>query len=228
MRAARLLIAEEEALLRDALTAALDAEDGFEVVAEVGHGLLVVDAVERCEPDLVLLGSTLPPGNWKEVCAELTSWSDAPKVVVREPEADEDTLRTAMEAGATGYVSGDMDLPAVLDALRSVVGGCTFVPPVMLGPLLAALMRRNRDDDRVLHAFLTLTRREREVLELLVEGHGPEAVSSALGIAPQTARTHIQNIIEKLGVHSRLEVVALAVTHGILDRLPRANVPQFP
>lgn len=217
---ARLLIAEEQALFREAITAALGAEDDLEVVGETGHGLQAIDEATHAKPDLVLLGVTLAPGNWRDICVTLTSLPAPPRVVVREDRPEQETLLAAIDAGATGYLSGDLDLPGVVGAVRQVLRGYTFVPPAMLGPLLDALRSRNSEDDRVLHSFLNLTRREREVLELLVDGSGPDAVAATLAISPQTARTHIQNIIEKLGVHSRLEVVTLAVTHGVLARLP--------
>lgn len=217
----RLLIADEQALFREAMVAAFDAEDDFEFVGEAEHAFRLLDDAARAEPDVVLLGTTLPPGDWRVTCGALVDSSRAPRVVVKERRRDQDTLLAAMEAGADGYVSGELDLGEVVSAVRQVLRGHTFVPPAMLGPLLAALLTRRRADDRVLHSFLSLTRREREVLELLVDGLGPDAVAISLTISPQTARTHIQNIIQKLDVHSRLEVVALAVTHGVMERLPQ-------
>lgn len=216
----RLLIADQQALFREAMVAAFDAEADFEVVGEAEHAFRLLDEAARTSPDLVLLGATLPPGNWRVTLVALVSSAAAPRVVVSEQRPDLGSLLAAVEAGAHGYVSGDLDLAEVVGAVRQVLRGHTFVPPAMLGSLLGTLLTRNRADDRVLHSFLTLTRREREVLELLVDGLGPEAIASVLTISTQTARTHIQNIIGKLDVHSRVEVVTLAVTHGVLERLP--------
>lgn len=218
-RRARLLVAEGQTLLREALVAAFEVEADLEVVGEADSGPRAVEQAERTRPDLVILDAALPPGDWRDVCTALKSAGAGLRVVVRQHRRDQDTLLAAVQAGVDGYVSGEMDLPRLIDAVRQVREGHTYVPPPMLGELLNALLARNRENDRVLRSFLNLSRREREVLELLVDGSGPEAVASILAISPQTARTHIQNIIEKLGVHSRLEVVALAVTHDVLERL---------
>jgi DNA-binding NarL/FixJ family response regulator len=173
----------------------------------------------RTAPDLALVGTSLPPGDWPDLCRQLKATAAGPKVVIRQHQADARALLTAVEVGADGYVSGDLQLAKILDAVREVLDGCMYVPPRMLRGLLTDLMQRNRERSEVLRLFLTLTAREREVLALLVAGHGHAGVARILHISPQTARTHIQNIIEKVGVHSRLEVVALTATHHVLDWL---------
>jgi DNA-binding NarL/FixJ family response regulator len=87
----------------------------------------------------------------------------------------------------------------------------------MLGPLLTTLMRQRKQEDAALERILRLTQREKEVLALLAEGADNEAIARALVISPQTARTHIQNILGKLNVHSRLEAAAIAMQNGLLE-----------
>lgn len=198
------------------MAAAFHAGSGFAVVAEAEDASSAVAEAARVEPDLVLLHTRLPPGNWGEVCSTLKAAAPTPNVVVRQHEPDQTTLLEAIEAGADGYVSGEMRLAPLVDAVRQVLDGHMYVPPRMLRPLIGDLMIRNLERSAVLRAFLTLTPREREVLSLLVEGRGPGAIAALLYISPQTARTHVQNIIEKLGVHSRVQVVTLAVTHEAL------------
>jgi two-component system nitrate/nitrite response regulator NarL len=93
----------------------------------------------------------------------------------------------------------------------------------MLGPLLKRLIVRRREQDEALRRMSRLTRREREVLALLAEGADNDGIAQALVISPQTARTHIQNVLSKLGVHSRLEAAAFVVQNGILDELVGAE-----
>ncbi len=217
--AARILIAEEQALIREAMAAAFEAEGDLTVVAAAGDAASVLTETLRTAPDLALLGTSLPPGDWPDLCRQLKATAAGPKVVIRQHQADARALLTAVEVGADGYVSGDLQLAKILDAVREVLDGCMYVPPRMLRGLLTDLMQRNRERSEVLRLFLTLTAREREVLALLVAGHGHAGVARILHISPQTARTHIQNIIEKVGVHSRLEVVALTATHHVLDWL---------
>lgn len=217
--AARILIGEEQALIREAMAAAFEAEGDLTVIAVAGDAAGVLTETLRTAPDLALLGTSLPPGDWPDICRKLKGTAAAPRVVIRQHQADAHALLTAVEVGADGYVSGDLQLAKILDAVREVLDGCMYVPPRMLRGLLTDLMERNRERSEVLRLFLTLTSREREVLALLVAGHGHAGVARILHISPQTARTHIQNIIEKVGVHSRLEVVALTATHHVLDWL---------
>jgi DNA-binding NarL/FixJ family response regulator len=217
--AARILIAEEQALIREAMAAAFEAEVDLTVIAVAGDAAGVLAETLRTAPDLALVGTSLPPGDWPDLCRQLKATAAGPKVVIRQHQADARALLTAVEVGADGYVSGDLQLAKILDAVREVLDGCMYVPPRMLRGLLTDLMQRNRERSEVLRLFLTLTAREREVLALLVAGHGHAGVARILHISPQTARTHIQNIIEKVGVHSRLEVVALTATHHVLDWL---------
>jgi DNA-binding NarL/FixJ family response regulator len=105
----------------------------------------------------------------------------------------------------------------LLSVIRSVHRGETLVPPRMLGELLGGLMRQRDEQVEAFRQASRLTRREREVLRLLADGSGTEAIAKALVISPQTARTHIQNIMGKLGFHSRLEAAAFARQNGIIE-----------
>jgi DNA-binding NarL/FixJ family response regulator len=116
----------------------------------------------------------------------------------------------------------------LIHVTRAVRRGETIVPSTMLGNLLTRLMRRRQEQDEAYRHISRLTPREREVLRLLVEGRGTEAIAMTLVISPQTARTHIQNILAKLGVHSRLEAAALVNETGVLERLTEEPIVRIP
>jgi len=124
-----------------------------------------------------------------------------------------------MEADASGYVTKESGLDQLVEATRAVHRGETRVPSKMLGPLLGRLIHRQRDEDEAMRKLSRLTRREREVLALMMRGADNAVIAQALTISPETARTHIQNILGKLGLHSRLEAVAFASGNGIVNRL---------
>lgn len=216
--AARLLILDADALFRDALEAAFEAEDHLRVVGGAGTAARGIAEAYRTRPDLVLVEAALPPGDGLAACRSLKERTAAQVVVVGE-RADQAQLIAAFEAGADGYASKDMELSRLIGAVRQVLGGEAHVPGVMLGPLLHRLLQRRRVGDRGQQLMLRLTRREREVLELLLEGCDPETVAQILVISPETARKHIQHVIAKFGVHSRLEVGALASEYEMLERL---------
>jgi DNA-binding NarL/FixJ family response regulator len=124
-----------------------------------------------------------------------------------------------MQAGASGYLTKATPLAQLIEATRAVLRGETIVPPAMLGDLLSQLIQSRERQNDVLRKLSRLTRREREVLALLVEGADNDLVAQRLVISPETARTHIQNILSKLDVHSRLEALALILQNNIAKEM---------
>lgn len=222
---ARLLVAAEYELFRAAMRAALELDGDLRIVAEAEDGRAVAAEASRTAADLVLLETRLPPDGGFFVCSAIKAERPATAVFMLAPEPDPATLLASVEAGADGFAPAELPLSELVGAVRQVLGGESYVPPAMLTALLHGLVRRNREADRFLQLSLRLTPREREVLELLVEGCDHEAVAQILVISPQTARTHIQNVIGKLGAHSRLEAVALTVEHRLLERSARVRRP---
>jgi DNA-binding NarL/FixJ family response regulator len=134
-------------------------------------------------------------------------------------ENDDRIFVDALEAGASGFLSKSSPLAELTDAVRSLVRGEILIPSRMMGGLLARLIRRRREQDHALRALSRLTRREREVLRLLAQGTDNDGIAQTLVISPQTARTHVQNVLGKLGVHSRLEAAAFVTSSGLLEEL---------
>jgi DNA-binding NarL/FixJ family response regulator len=139
--------------------------------------------------------------------------------VVLSDAEDEQTLISAIEAGADGFITKGCPLSELIDAARAVHRGETLVPPRMLGALLQRLIRRRREQDVAIRRVSRLTPRERQVLALLAEGANNDGIAQSLVISPETARTHVQHVLSKLEMHSRLAVAAFVVSNGILDEL---------
>jgi DNA-binding NarL/FixJ family response regulator len=140
-------------------------------------------------------------------------------VIVFSGQEDERVLLEAMEAGASGYLSKEAPLADLINAARAVHRGEALVPPRMLGALLQRIIHRRRERDEALKRMTNLTRREREVLGFLALGADNDMIAQRLVISPETARTHVQNVLGKLHVHSRLEAAAFVTQNGILDDL---------
>ncbi len=124
-----------------------------------------------------------------------------------------------MEFGASGFLTKGSPLTELLDAVHAVHAGDTLVPPRMLGSLLQRLIHRRREQDDAVRQLSKLTRRERQVLGLLAGGADNDRIAQALVISPETARTHVQHVLSKLGMHSRLAVAAFVVANGLADEL---------
>lgn len=219
----RILLADGHSLFREAVRAVLESEDDLQVVAEARDGLQAVSEAERTRPHIALLDSALPNCDGIKATALIKERVDCCRILVLSDEEDRMTLIDAMGAGASGYLTKEYPLADLIEATRALHRGETMVPPRMLGGLLAHLIRRRRETDDALKSMGKLTRREREVLALLADGSDNDAIAQALVISPQTARTHIQNVLGKLGVHSRLEAAAFVIQNGIQADLAGAE-----
>jgi DNA-binding NarL/FixJ family response regulator len=215
----RILVANEHSLFRQAVRAGLEMQTDLEVVAEAGEGLGAVAEVKRTGPDLAILDLGLP--NCDGVRATMMIRQAAPscRVLILAGHADMRSLMEALEAGADGYLTKDRPLTDLVDAVRALGRGESVVPPTMLGKLIDRLLHRRREQDDAFRRLAQLSRREREVLALLAAGCDNNAIAQTLIISPQTARTHIQNVLKKLRVHSRLEAAAFVRRNRLLDEL---------
>jgi DNA-binding NarL/FixJ family response regulator len=213
----RVLLADAHSLFREALSSALAAEPDLAVVAEARDGLEAVAEAARSEPEVAVLDAELPNCDGVRATRLIRDRLPGCRVVVLAAEEDHDTLADAIQSGASGYLTKASPLTDLVEAIRAVHRGDTLVPARMLGGLLDRLVNRRHEQSSAVRRMGRLTPREKEVLSLLAEGGDNETIAQALVISPQTARTHIQNVLVKLGVHSRLEAAALAIQNGLLD-----------
>ena len=216
-RASAVVLAEVPGLFRAALVEALDAELDLEVVGVAGSSPEAHALVQRLRPELLLVAAHLDRRNeGLRLSRAVQDDDDRPHVLVLIDTQDPTEILSALETGAVGTVSRDDRLDDVLRTVRAALRGEACVPRRLLGGILGELIARRRRDDAVQQRYGRLSRREREVLALLAEGHDHTRIATALVISPQTARTHIQNILEKLEVHSRVEAAGLALQHDLV------------
>lgn len=218
-RHVRILIADGQSLFREAMRAIIDAERDLHVVAEAGTGLQALEAAVRTEPDVALLYAGIESTDAIRTIGMLRERVPGCRVLILAGEEHHGTLAASIEAGASGFLTKGSPLAEVLEATRAVARGETVIPPQMLGGLLTRLTTRKRERDLAQERLDRLTSREREVLALLARGADNETIGAALVISPHTARTHIQNILNKLGAHSRLEATSFLFRNGNLEEL---------
>jgi DNA-binding NarL/FixJ family response regulator len=221
----RVLLAEPQLLLREAVRVALSNAGDIEVVAEASDGLGAVAEARTSQPDVALIDVALPLRDGVEttrMIAESVPWC---RIVILGGIEDERLMMEALEAGASGYLTEEAALGDLVAATRAVYHGEALVPPRLLATLLNKLIRHRRERDEAIILLSRLTRRERQVLAMLARGADNRAIADALTISPDTARTHIQNLLGKLGVHSRLEAAAFAVRRGLFEDLFRMDEP---
>jgi DNA-binding NarL/FixJ family response regulator len=206
-------IIDQERTFADALAASLEAEEDVEVVAAVHRQAPAPSLIVGRHADVVLLDVDLPGNAAVRLCEELSERKDAPRVVMLSRGSEAERIADSIRAGAAAWVRKSESLTHLLVVIRGVVGGETWLPPAELGAVLQLLLaehEQQRESDRLL---ASLTPREREVLACLADGAGRHDVAVRLHLSANTVRTHLQNLMAKLGVHSTLEAVALTRPH---------------
>jgi DNA-binding NarL/FixJ family response regulator len=197
------VVIDEERTFADALAIRLNAEADLEVVAAARPTAAIAG---RCA-DVILLDVDLA-GSLR-FCRAVCEPSAQTRVIMLSHSSESARIVTAIEAGARAWVRKDSSIQQLLRVLRGVARGDTWLPPAETGNVLSLLVRqqdRRKDCERML---ALLTPRERQVLACLAEGTGRRQIAERLNLTVNTVRTHLQNIMAKLGVHSALEVVAL-------------------
>jgi DNA-binding NarL/FixJ family response regulator len=217
--AIRIVLADGQALFREAVRTILEGEPGLSVVAVAADGRQAVIEAERHRPDVVILTDGLPERDGIQATHQIRKRIPATRVVFLADDEDSDMVIAALEAGANGYLTKRCVLTELIEATRVVSRGETLVQSRTLGRLIERLMRRRTERTNGIRALSRLTRREREVLALLAAGGNNKSIGQALYISPQTARTHVQHVLSKLGVHSRLAAAAFAMQEGVRDEL---------
>lgn len=202
-------VIDAERTFADALSAWLEAEDDVDVVMPVHHRAPAPSMIVGRHADVVLLDADLPYRAAIALCEELCGRDDGPRVVMVSRGCEVEAIADAIRAGAAGWVCKDEPIEHLLSAIRGAAAGEARLPPGQTGAVLRLLLeerKQERESERLLAA---LTPREREVLSCMAEGAGRREVAERLHVSANTVRTHTQNLMAKLGVHSTLEAVAM-------------------
>jgi DNA-binding NarL/FixJ family response regulator len=216
---ARIVLADDEQLFRAALRSALDDEPGLSVVAQAGSAEQAMTQIVELQVHLALIATSLHDVPVQQLCASVKAQSPQCKVLVLDDEPRHETLVASLRSGADGYLTRDVAFSHLVECIHALLAGQAWVPPAMLSGLLFELIQRRREEDAGLRRFERLSRREREVLAALASGKDAAQTAAELAISTQTARTHIQNVLSKLEVHSRVEAASFAFEPAIHERL---------
>ena len=210
----RILIADDHAVVRSGLRALLGADPDLEFVGEAGDGEEALRLVETLRPDIILLDVTMPPDNGIETTKRLKEAYPELIVLILTMHEDEGLLHEALRVGAAGYVIKRAEESEILQAIHAVSRGDVYVHPAMTRALLHQPVttehRRGSEVD-------ALTPREIDVLRLLVKGNTNRQTAGLLGLSVRTVENHRANLMGKLGLTSRVELVSYAEEHGLLE-----------
>jgi two-component system, NarL family, response regulator LiaR len=204
----RILIAEDQRIVREGLIALLEDESEIAIVGEASGGADAVELFARLQPDVVLMDLQMPGVDGPEATRRIREQSPNARILVLTTYATDEFIFKALRAGARGYLLKDASADELLDAIRAVHQGRTLLAPEVAERLVAGVSASTPEP---------LTARELEVLTLLGQGRSNGEIADTLTIAPRTVKVHVQNILGKLGASNRTEAVSIAVRQKLIS-----------
>jgi DNA-binding NarL/FixJ family response regulator len=214
----RVLIADDQALVRGGFRLILDAQPDIEVCAEAGNGREALRAAEETRPDVVLMDIRMPELDGIEATRYLLAAPGTPpRVLVLTTFDLDEYVYEAMRAGASGFMLKDVDPPELAHAIRLIHAGEALLSPTITRRLIEEFTRRPRPGSQTPEQLAELTPRELDVLRLVARGMSNAEIGEALFLSPATAKTHVARILSKLDLRDRIQAVVLAYETGLVQ-----------
>jgi two-component system response regulator NreC len=211
----KMLLVDDHAVVRSGLRMLLENETDVEIVGEAANGRDALALVDQLKPDMVIMDIGLPDISGIEATQKIKQTSPQVAVVALTIHEDEEYFFKMLQAGANGYVPKRAAPEELLTAIRTAAEGGVYLYPSLAKLLVRDYLSGDRDAVKK-DALDELTEREREVLAHLADGAGTQSIADALNISPKTVARHRDNIMNKLNLHSRAELVKYAIRKGII------------
>jgi DNA-binding NarL/FixJ family response regulator len=213
----RVLVVQDHPLLASAIAKILDSQEDLTVCAVARSGLEAATLAAREEPKVVLMDFRLPDLSGPAAAANIKSAVPAAAIVFHSADETETSLLDAIDAGATAYLTKSATADQIVEAVRKASIGEVLIPVELFAKAIARQRQMVTDEEVRKKVAAQFTPRELDVLRLLAEGHDTMTLASHLGIAPHTVEWHVRHVIEKLGVHSKLQAVIAAARLGLIE-----------
>ncbi len=214
----RILVAEDDSVLRRTLTELLRLEPDFQVVSEVANGQQAVAEALIVRPDVLLMDIEMPRMNGIEATRQIKEKLPSAHVVILTKFGDDENVFAAIKAGAQGYLLKDAGLDEIANVVRSAIHGEGFLSPVLVTRVMSEFTRLSQSAIHNRKLFAELSRREVEVLECIAAGMKNMAIADRLFLSEKTVKSHVGSILKKLHVNDRAEAAILAKESGITGR----------
>jgi DNA-binding NarL/FixJ family response regulator len=211
-----IVIVDDHQVFVETLKFAIKQNKDMEVLGEAGSCEDCLELIRRISPSILILDICLPDGDGLSLVPKINKLSPDTNILILTSFSDEDTLMRALDLGVSGFVGKNQHLPELMNAIRMAEQGEIAIPTSLLLGLLSRKLIPRKQATNV-RDYEPLTPRESEILSCLAKGYSAGEIAEILSISPLTVRTHIRNLIEKLGVHSRLEAVTFALQKGLIE-----------
>jgi two-component system, NarL family, response regulator NreC len=212
----RILLVDDHEVVRTGLRLLLESQGDFTIVGEAGFGEQAVELAQRTEPDIVLMDITLPDISGIEVSRRIKQIVAQTSIIALSIHEDEQYFFEMLQAGVSGYVPKRAAPDDLVSAIRSVYAGEVYIYPTLTKLLVEDFLSRASEEPNKA-AIDGLTPREQEVLSMLAEGQSNEAIADRLAISRHTVARHRENLMRKLNLHSRGELVKYAIRKGLIE-----------
>lgn len=217
MKPIRVLLADDHGLVRSGIRVLLEDMEGIEVIGEAGEGWEVLRLIEAKPPDVVLMDISMPGLNGLAVTARVAKEFPHTRVLILSIHVSEEYVLRALRAGASGYLVKDASVSELELAIRAVDRGQTYLSPSVSRPVVADYMQLASADAAPVDP---LTPRQREILQLIAEGHSTKEIASKLDVSVKTAETHRAQLMERLAIHDVAGLVRYAIRIGLVTPEP--------
>jgi DNA-binding NarL/FixJ family response regulator len=211
--ATRILLADDHSMMRHGLKRSIQQDQDMEVIAEASDGRSAVRLAKELDPDVVVMDISMPDLNGVEATRSITEANPGIRVVALSMHASNKFIAEMFRAGARGYVLKDCEFEELAQAIRTVMTGKTYVSPAIANVVVDSYIRPGEGDQG--GAFSLLTRREREVLQLLAEGKPTKQIGVFLHISPKTVEAHRLRIMQKLDIDNVAQLTKYAIQEGL-------------
>lgn len=212
----RVLLVEDQTLMRQGLRTILDLEDGFEVVGEAANGLEAVERARVLQPDIVLMDVQMPRMNGVEATAAITATVPAARVIILTTFDYDEYVFDGMKAGARGYLLKDTPAAELLATIRRVHAGESLIQPSIAARLITEFSQRKVTAKVATPEYEPISERERDVLRLLADGLSNREIAARLRLAEGTVKNHVSTILDKLQAANRTQAARVAREHGLI------------
>ena len=211
MGSLKLLVADDHEVVRNGVRCLLEAQLGWQVMAEASNGREAVEQAQRVKPDVAVLDIGMPSLNGLEAARQMLKNDPRIKIVILTMHDSDNLIREVLKVGARGYVAKSDAIRDLVTAINAVLSGDTFFTAKVAEVVLEGYLDKNGATD------IRLTPRQREVIQLLAEGRSSKEIAVTLGLSVKTADTHRANIMKRLDCHSVTELVRYAVRNNIIE-----------